>query len=205
MLKKLSSIQLYPIAKRVFDIFFSVLFLFLFSWLLVLAWIIAIVDTKTNGIFIQYRVGQYGKLFRIYKLRAIQVASKSKRIQISSLGRLLRKYKLDELPQLINILKGEMSFVGPRPDLEGYYDLLEGENRKVLQLKPGLTSIASLKYYNEESLLALQSNPLQYNDEVLFPDKVRLNLDYYYNKSFWRDLKIIFYTCWFFLGKKKEL
>ncbi|WP_325262226.1 sugar transferase [Flavobacterium sp.] len=189
--------------KRLFDILFSVVVLLLFSWLLLLAWLVAVLDTKTNGIFIQYRVGHYGKLFRIYKLRTMQVAPETKKLQISRLGRLLRKYKLDELPQLINVLKGEMSIVGPRPDIEGYYDLLEGVNRKVLELKPGLTSLASLKYYNEESLLEKQSNPLKYNDEVLFPDKVRLNLDYYYHKSFWGDLKIIFDTCRFFWGKRK--
>ncbi|HSD07342.1 MAG TPA: sugar transferase [Flavobacterium sp.] len=194
---------MYFITKRLFDILFSVVVLLLFSWLLLLAWLVAVLDTKTNGIFIQYRVGHYGKLFRIYKLRTMQVAPETKKLQISRLGRLLRKYKLDELPQLINVLKGEMSIVGPRPDIEGYYDLLEGVNRKVLELKPGLTSLASLKYYNEESLLEKQSNPLKYNDEVLFPDKVRLNLDYYYHKSFWGDLKIIFDTCRFFWGKRK--
>lgn len=87
-----------------------------------------------------------------------------------------------------------MSVVGPRPDIPGYYDLLEGENRKILELKPGLTSEASIKYANEEELLSKQENPLKYNDEVIFPDKVKINLDYYYNRSFWLDIKIIIQT-----------
>ena len=87
-----------------------------------------------------------------------------------------------------------MSFVGPRPDIPGYYDTLEGENRKILQLKPGLTSSASIKYANEDALLDQQENPLIYNDTVLFPDKVRMNLEYYYNHSFIGDLKIIWQT-----------
>ena len=114
--------------------------------------------------------------------------------KISPIGSFLRKYKIDELPQLLNILKGEMSFVGPRPDIEGYYDKLTGEERKILELKPGLTSEASIIFRNEEELLAKQNNPLKYNDEVLFPEKIRLNLDYYYNRSIFLDLKIILRT-----------
>ena len=111
---------------------------------------------------------------------------------ISSFGSFLRKYKLDELPQLLNILLGQMSFVGPRPDVPGYYDMLQGENRKILLLKPGLCSRAALQYFNEELILAKQKNPLQYNDEVIFPDKVRMNLKYYYKRSFQEDLQVLF-------------
>ena len=113
---------------------------------------------------------------------------------ISPLGRFLRKTKLDELPQLWNVLIGDMSFVGPRPDIPGYYDILEGEARKVLELKPGITSLASIKYRDEECILKTQNNPSEYNDTVLFPDKVKMNLDYYYNRSFFGDLKIILKT-----------
>ena len=113
---------------------------------------------------------------------------------ISRIGQFLRKTKIDELPQLWNVLKGDMSFVGPRPDVAGYYDALEGEARKILELKPGITSEASIKYRNEESLLAQQDSPLTYNDTVIFPEKVRMNLDYYYHNSLVGDLKIIFKT-----------
>lgn len=113
---------------------------------------------------------------------------------ISKWGRWMRKYKVDEWPQLMNVLKGEMSIVGPRPDIAGYYDRLEGEERKVLELKPGLTSEASIKYAREEELLAMEQDSLQYNDEVLFPDKIKMNLDYYYQQSLFLDIKIIFKT-----------
>ena len=100
------------------------------------------------------------------------------------------------MPQLFNVLKGDMSLVGPRPDVPGYYDLLEGENRKILELKPGLTSLASIKYAKEELLLKQQESPLLYNNTVLFPDKVRLNLAYYKNRSFSGDLLLILKTVW---------
>ena len=106
----------------------------------------------------------------------------------------MRQTKIDELPQLWNVLKADMSFVGPRPDIAVYYDVLEGESRKVLNLKPGITSEASIKYQNEEALLAQQENPLDYNDTVIFPDKARMNLDYYYNRSFFGDIGIIVKT-----------
>jgi len=147
-------------------------------------------DTNSNGFFVQKRVGQHGKLFKIIKLRSLD----SKTHSISAFGRFLRKSKIDELPQLYNVLIGEMSFVGPRPDIPGYYDILTGEARKILELKPGLTSEASLKYFDEDTLLAQQKDPLLYNDTILFPDKVRMNLEYYYNRSFLGDLKIIWKT-----------
>jgi lipopolysaccharide/colanic/teichoic acid biosynthesis glycosyltransferase len=189
------------ILKRFFDALFSLLVLFLFFWVLLIAWFIAVIDTRTNGIFIQERIGQFGKPFRVYKFRTIQKIEDSGEFQISSMGRTLRNFKLDELPQLFNVLKGEMSIVGPRPDIAGYYDLLEGEDRKILELKPGLTSLASLKYYNEDQLLEKQVSPLVYNDQVLFPDKVQLNLEYYYHQSFLGDLKIIIKTVGFMFFK----
>jgi lipopolysaccharide/colanic/teichoic acid biosynthesis glycosyltransferase len=188
--------------KRFFDVLFSVLVLCLFSWLVLIAWGLAVIDTGTNGIFTQERIGRYGKRFKIYKLRTIQRIHDSGEFQISRMGRLLRNFKLDELPQLFNVLKGEMSIVGPRPDIAGYYDLLEGENRKILELKPGLTSLASLKYYDEDQLLEKQDSPLEYNDQVLFPDKVQLNLEYYYQQSFWEDIKIIIKTVGFMFFKR---
>ena len=117
--------------------------------------------------------------------------------RILPFGKWLRKTKLDEIVELVNVLKGEMSFVGPRPDVEGYADKLEGEDRKVLELRPGITGPASLKYINEEEILAKVDNPQQYNDEVIFPDKVKINLDYYHNRTFWGDIKIILKTVFY--------
>ena len=114
---------------------------------------------------------------------------------ISRYGHYLRNSKLDELPQLFNILMGHMSFVGPRPDVPGYYDQLQGEGRKLLELKPGLCSRAALKYFNEEAILKQQIDPQKYNDEVIFPDKVRMNLEYYYKRSFAEDLRVLW--CFF--------
>lgn len=106
----------------------------------------------------------------------------------------MRKYKLDELPELWNVLIGDMSFVGPRPDVPGYADQLTGENKLILKLRPGITGPASLKYANEEELLAQVPDPVKYNNEIIFPDKVQINLDYYYTHTFRGDLKLIFQT-----------
>lgn len=176
--------------KRIFDLLFSLFGLLAVGWLLFIFWIMASIDTRSNGLFIQERIGQWGGVFRIYKLKTMHPVSG----KISRLGAFLRKTKIDELPQFWNVLKGDMSFVGPRPDVPGYYDLLEGEARKILELKPGITSEASLKYREEERLLARQDEPLHYNDRVLFPDKVRMNLEYYYHWSFFGDIRIIWRT-----------
>ena len=176
--------------KRFFDIVFSFMIFILISWILILAILVASIETKSFGIFLQDRIGQHGKSFKIFKIKTMNDVSKKS----SFFGKFLRKSKIDELPQLLNILLGQMSFVGPRPDIAGYYDKLEGENRKILELKPGLTSLASIKYSNEEELLNKQSNPLEFNDKVIFPDKVKMNLEYYYNQSFLLDLQIIVKT-----------
>lgn len=141
-------------------------------------------------LFKQTRIGKEGRPFTIYKLRTIPKG----KIQPNTWGRFLRKTKLDELPQIINILKGEMTWVGPRPDVPGYADQLKGEDRIILTVKPGITGLASLKYRNEEQILAQQSNPLQYNDEVIWPDKVRINKWYVENRSFKLDLLVMYYT-----------
>lgn len=176
--------------KRLFDFAFALAFLLLFWWVIFIGYVLASIDTQSNGLFFQKRVGQHGKLFTIYKLKTIHPKTQ----KISFIGQFLRRYKIDELPQFINVLMGNMSVVGPRPDIVGYYDKLEGEQRKVLNLKPGITSLASIKYANEEYLLSEQTEPLKYNDEVIFPDKVKMNLDYYYNRNFWIDLKIVIKT-----------
>jgi lipopolysaccharide/colanic/teichoic acid biosynthesis glycosyltransferase len=114
--------------------------------------------------------------------------------RITPIGHFLRKFKLDELPQLWNVLIGKMSLVGPRPDVAGYADKLMGENRKILELKPGITGPASLYFRNEEEVLAQVDNLKQYNDTVIWPKKVELNLDYYYHWSFWKDIGYILRT-----------
>lgn len=178
--------------KRIFDLFFASGLLFLISPVLVLLIIIASIDTASFGIFTQIRVGQHGNLFKIYKIKTIRWENNLS--HISFIGKSLRKYKLDELPQLFNIIKGDMSVVGPRPDIQGYYDLLTGKDRDVLILKPGLTSEASIKYRNEEDFLNTLQNPIHYNDTVIFPDKVKMNLEYSKNQSFLMDLNIIIKT-----------
>ncbi|MFT5753321.1 MAG: lipopolysaccharide/colanic/teichoic acid biosynthesis glycosyltransferase [Flavobacterium sp.] len=178
------------VLKRIFDIIFSLLAIIFMGWIVLIAVLIASFDTNSFGLFFQERVGQYGKLFKIFKIKSMNDTTH----HISSFGRFLRQSKLDELPQLLNILIGQMSFVGPRPDVPGYYDKLAGENRKILALKPGLTSEASIKYANEEALLKQQDDPLAFNDAVIFPDKVKINLNYFQNRTIFVDLLIIFKT-----------
>ena len=191
--------------KRLFDVIFSFLGLCcLWPVLLVVAILIKLKMPGGPVIFKQKRVGVNGGLFTIYKFRTMTVAHGGSTVsvagesRITPLGHVLRKYKLDELPELWNVLIGDMSFVGPRPDVPGYADRLEGEHRRILLLKPGITGPASLKYRNEEELLAEQKEPQKYNDEFLFPDKVRINIEYLDSWSFWNDIKIIIYTV---LGK----
>ena len=193
--------------KRLFDLFVSLVgIIVLLPVFLIIALLVKI---KTPGplFFVQQRVGRYGKLFRLVKFRTMLAGQKGNNItvkgesRITPLGVFLRKYKLDELPELWNVLKGDMSFVGPRPDVPGYADRLKGEERKILELRPGITGPASMKYSNEEELLALQPDPVKYNNEVIWPDKVRINLEYLRNRNFRFDLKMIIYTV---LGKKPE-
>jgi lipopolysaccharide/colanic/teichoic acid biosynthesis glycosyltransferase len=179
--------------KALADFVVGLILLVLMSWLILGCILLSALETGTNGIFVQLRIGQFGRRFLIYKVRSIRPKTgKSGRF-----GQFLRRSKLDELPQLVNIVLGQMSFVGPRPDVPGYYDKLEGEERRILELKPGLISKAALKYYDEEALLKTQADPLKYNDEVIFPDKVQMNLDYYYHVSLAEDLRVI----WLFLTK----
>ena len=177
--------------KRLFDLFFASLGLLFSSGIIMLLYVLATLDTRQNGLFFQKRIGRYGKPFTIYKLRTFKDLTEN---PVSKFGAFLRNSKLDELPQLWNVLLGDMSFVGPRPDIAGYYDALKGEDRKILELKPGLTSLASIKYANEDALLAKQENPLIYNDAVIFPDKVKMNLAYYYDHSLFGDIEIIWKT-----------
>ena len=202
------------ILKWLFDKLASLFGLLFLSPILLVVAILIKVKMPGPVLFCQKRVGQNGKLFTVYKFRSMTVkaeasiASKdseatsiasTEQSRITPFGEKLRRYKLDELPELWNVLKGDMSFVGPRPDVPGYADQLKGKDRDILKLKPGITGPASLKYRNEEELLASVDNPTQYNDEIIFPDKVKLNLYYLRNYSFIKDIQMIICTV---LGKK---
>lgn len=168
--------------------------------LLVVAILIKVKMPGGPVLFTQHRIGKDGKLFTMYKFRSMTMSHSGSSIsvagesRITPLGAVLRKYKLDELPELWNVLIGGMSFVGPRPDVPGYADSLQGEDRLILKLRPGITGPASLKYANEEEILATVNDPIKYNDEIIFPDKVRINLNYYYHHTFLGDIKLIFQT-----------
>ena len=171
-------------------------------WPLLAAVAVAIRVRMPDGpvIFRQKRVGRHGRLFTMYKFRSMTVGhggssvSVAGEARITPLGATLRRYKLDELPELWNVLTGDMSLVGPRPDVPGYADALTGDDREVLMLRPGITGPASLKYRDEEELLARQPEPARYNDEVIFPDKVRINRYYLHNYSFTKDIQMILCT-----------
>lgn len=181
--------------KRAFDV---VLVLILLPFIGVPIFIlvgIATIDTKKNGVFSQLRVGQHGKLFKIYKIRTLKEEEhKLGHLEKSAtaLGKYLRRTRLDELPQLFNVLVGDMSFVGPRPDIQGFADELQGEDRIILKVKPGITGEATLKYKNEERVLERQKDPDHYNRTIIWVDKVKINKNYVMNYSFYLDLKLIF-------------
>ena len=190
-------------AKWLFDRIMSLVGLIVLSpVLLVVAILIRVKMPGGPVLFKQKRVGKDGKLFTMVKFRSMSVAHGGSSVsvagesRITPLGAKLRKYKLDELPELWNVFIGDMSFVGPRPDVPGYADKLVGEDRVILKLRPGITGPASLKYRDEETLLATVEDPIRYNDEVIFPDKVRINKEYYYNWSFWQDIRYIVRTVW---------
>lgn len=187
--------------KRTIDISCSLFGIVILSPLFIFFSILIKSTSKGPVFFIQNRIGRYGRLFRMIKFRTMyQLQDHSNTISIKGdprvtrIGVFLRKYKIDELPELINVLFGDMSLVGPRPDVPGYADKLVGINRNILKLRPGITGPASLKYLNEEEVLAEQDDPKSYNDTVIYPDKVKINLDYYNNQSIWLDIKIIFAT-----------
>ncbi|MCK5691775.1 MAG: sugar transferase [Bacteroidales bacterium] len=186
--------------KRIFDIAASLFGLIVLSPALLIIAVLIKIRMPGPALFSQQRTGRYGKLFTIYKFRSMTLdhggstISVKGEMRITPLGGTLRKYKLDELPELWNILTGHMSFVGPRPDVPEYTDRLVGEERQILELRPGLTGPATLVYANEEEHLASVEDPQAYNDQVLWPEKVRLNMDYYHNRTFFGDILIIFRT-----------
>jgi lipopolysaccharide/colanic/teichoic acid biosynthesis glycosyltransferase len=175
--------------KPIFDFLVALIALILlFPILLLVAFILSFIH-QGNPVFTQTRIGQNAQPFTIYKFKTITEEGKT-----TTFLQNLRNYKIDELPQLLNVLKFEMSLVGPRPDIPGYYDQLQHKYKPILDLKPGLTGHASIAFANEEALLKEQVNPLVYNDEVIFPEKLKLNLAYRNKISFYIDLQIIFKT-----------
>jgi len=186
--------------KRIFDIVASFFGLLLLSPVLVTVALLIKLRMSGPVFFIQERSGRHGTPFKIVKFRTMTMNHGSGTVsvkgekRITPLGAKLRKYKLDELPELWNVLIGEMSFVGPRPDMPEYAARLVGEEKLILNLRPGITGPASLKYANEEELLATVEDPQAYNDEVLWPDKVKLNLNYYYTRNFFKDIHIVLLT-----------
>lgn len=181
----------------------------LFLWPILIIVAILIRKKMPGGpvLFRQKRVGRNGKLFTMVKFRSMTVSHNGSSVsvagesRITPLGAKLRQYKLDELPELWNVLTGDMSFVGPRPDVPGYADKLEGNDRRILKLRPGITGPASLKYRNEEELLAQVDNPQEYNDTVIYPDKIRINLYYLDHYSFVKDIQMIVCTV---LGRRMK-
>lgn len=191
--------------KGLIDLITALILLISVSPILIIAAILIMLTMPGPVLFNQTRIGRYGKPFTIHKLRTMKAHQMNSSVtslndvRITPLGHLMRRSKIDELPQLFNILKGDMSIVGPRPDVPGYADKLKGADRLILSVRPGLTGAASLIYNNEEVLLSKQKDPQYFNDHSLYPDKVRIDSAYIRNQSFWLDLKIMLFTL---LGKR---
>jgi len=189
------------ILKRLFDIIVSIFGLMATFIIIIIAWLFASIETKSNGFFIQKRVGKEGKLFSVIKIKTMKkiegidtTITSSNDTRITKSGKLFRDTKIDELPQLWNVFIGDMSFVGPRPDVPGYADKLEDEDKIILSIRPGITGPASIKYKNEEEILSLQENPQYYNDTIIWPDKVKINKAYINEWSLKSDIKYIVKT-----------
>lgn len=190
------------IGKRLFDLTVSSVAIVLLSPVFLLIAILIKLDSKGQVFFLQSRVGKDEKVFQIYKFRTMVVDAEKlgKQItvgrdpRITRVGHYLRKYKIDELPQLFNVFNGSMSFVGPRPEVPRYTALYNSEQREVLRVRPGITDLASIKYRDENEVLAQSENPEKTYIEEVMVDKLQLNLDYIQNRSFWVDIKIIFQT-----------
>ena len=183
--------------KRCVDLLLSSIGIVIFTVPIFILVIISTIVHQEFGVFFQKRVGKNAKVFTIYKIKSMIF---KKEPLITSFGNFIRKTKLDELLQVFNVFFGQMSIVGPRPDILGYADKLKGEDKIILSVKPGLTSLAALKFAKEEQLIKRQNNPLAYNDLVLWPQKVALNKQYITNWSLFNDFKVIGKTILFFLG-----
>jgi len=187
--------------KRIFDLTIALLGLIILAVPMALIAISIWIASGSPILFTQERVGKGGEIFNVKKFRTMSVRSVEDTSitvagdsRVTPIGSYLRRWKLDELPQLWNVLVGEMSLVGPRPDVPGYADKLQGDDRKLLLLRPGITGPATLAYRNEEEILAKVSDPVQYNNEIIYPDKVRINLEYMEKCSLMQDLKYILET-----------
>lgn len=186
--------------KRSFDIFFACMGILLLIFPILVLILFASLSTKKYGLFKQLRVGRGAKLFTIYKIRTMIHQEDMNFItvkgdqRITRFGAFLRSTHLDELPQLFNILRGDMSFVGPRPDVVGYADKLQGQDSIILTVRPGLTGPATLKFRNEEQLLAKVDNPKYYNDNVLWKQKIEINKKYIKEWAFSKDIVFMLKT-----------
>lgn len=189
-------------AKTALDLLVSILGLIVLTpFFIAIAFLIKL-DSQGTVFYKQERVGKNGKLFKLFKFRTMGIgADKATAItvgerdpRITKIGFYLRKYKLDELPQLINVLVGDMSLVGPRPELKKFVDLYSAEQRRVIEVKPGITDYASIEFRNENELLAGKADPIQFYITEIMPVKLKLNLEYIRDQSFWLDVRIIFKT-----------
>jgi lipopolysaccharide/colanic/teichoic acid biosynthesis glycosyltransferase len=196
------------LGKRVFDLVLSFFGLLFLSPLLLIGYLAATISTGKSGIFSQERIGRRGRPFNIFKLRTMKdiagmqssVTTRND-IRITPAGKILRLLKIDELPQLWNVLIGDMSIVGPRPDVRGFADRLTNSDKIILSVRPGITGPASLKYQNEELMLAKKDDPESFNLQVIWPDKVKINRKYVENYLFYKDILFIIKTVLPGIGK----
>ena len=190
--------------KRLFDIVASGCGLLVLSPILLIVAIWIKLDSKGPVFYRQVRVGRYNKDFRIFKFRSMRVGSDKGSLvtiggrdpRVTRSGYFIRKFKIDELPQLINVFIGDMSLVGPRPEVRHYVDYWTPEQMRVLDVCPGITDPASIRFRNENELLEQAEDPEKYYIEVIMQDKIKLYLEYVDNASFWYDIKLIFQTFW---------
>jgi len=187
--------------KRIFDIVLSLLGLVFFGCIILISFIIVTIELKEFGLYIQRRVGKNGKIFNLIKIKTMRPISgilstntACNDPRITKIGYILRKLKIDELPQLWNVLIGDMSIIGPRPDVPGYADALKGSDRLILSIRPGITGPASIKYINEEKILSKQDNADEYYNNNIWPNKVKINRQYVQNYTIYNDVKLLFAT-----------
>lgn len=197
---------------RFLDIFISLIGIILLIPILIILYIAICLESKGGGLYKQMRVGRGGKDFVVYKFRSMRVGSDQKGLitvggrddRITKIGFIIRKYKLDELPQLFNVLKGDMSLVGPRPEVRKYVDSYTEPQRKVLSVRPGITDYASIEYVDENTILGKAEDPDKVYVEQIMPDKIRYNMKYINNQSVSEYFKIIFLTLWNIISPNKR-